>query len=73
MNLIIVFPNGQFLYDETSVYSFTVPASVIDGGVSFLQVALLAILGLVIVLSTALVAIVVKDRYPTLLKRSSKP
>jgi hypothetical protein len=67
------FPNGQFLYDETSVYSFTVPASVIDGGVSFLQVALLAILGLVIVLSTALVAIVVKDRYPNLLKRSSKP
>ena len=67
------FPNGQFLYDETSAFSFTVPASVIDGGVNILQVALLAILGLVVVLSTALVAILVKDRYPNLLKRTSKP
>ena len=67
------FPNGQFLYDETSDFSFTVPASVIDGGVNILQVALLAIIGLVIVLTTALVAILVKDRYPALLKRTSKP
>jgi hypothetical protein len=67
------FPNGQFLYDETSAFTFIVPASVIDGGVNILQVALLAILGLVIVLTTALVAIVVKDRYPQLLKRTSKP
>jgi len=67
------FPNGQFLYDETAPYSFVVPASVVDGGVNILQVALFAIVGLVLVLSTTLVTIVLKDRYPHWFKRSIKP
>ena len=67
------FPNGQFLYDETAPYSFAVPASVVDGGVNILQVALLAIVGLLIVLSTLLVVIVLKDRYPHWFRRVAKP
>ena len=67
------FPNGQFLYDETAPYSFAVPASVVGGGVNILQVALLAIVGLLIVLSTALVVIVLKDRYPQWFRRTIKP
>ena len=64
------FEGGQFLYDETSSYSFVVPGSVIDGAVNILQVALLTIGGLLTVLITVLIVIVLRDKYPRLLKKT---
>ena len=63
------FTDGQFLYDETAPYSFVVPGSVIDGAVNILQVALLAIGGLIVVLITILLVVVLKDRIPLLQKK----
>lgn len=63
------FEGGQFLYDETSPYSFVVPGSVLDGAVNILQLALLAIGGLISVLITILIVIVLKDRFPAFSKK----
>ena len=57
------FEGGQFLYDETSPFDFVVPASIVEGGVNFVQVALLVIGGMIALLITILIAVVVKDRY----------
>ncbi len=57
------FEGGQFLYDETSPFDFVVPASIVEGGVNFVQVALLGLGGMIALLITILIAVVVKDRY----------
>jgi hypothetical protein len=56
------FAGGQFLYDETSAYNFLVPASVIDGGISIIQVVLIVLGGLITLLISVLLFVVIKDR-----------
>ena len=59
------FENGQFLYDETAAYVFDVPASIVEGGVNFLQVTLLIISGSLFVLMSLFLGLLIKDKYFT--------
>jgi hypothetical protein len=57
------FENGQFLYDETSAFTFDVPASIVEGGVNIVQVALLIISGSLFVLLSIFLILMIKDKY----------
>jgi hypothetical protein len=57
------FENGQFLYDETSGVAFEVPASIVEGGVNILQLALLVISSGLFILMTIFLSIMIKDKY----------
>jgi len=57
------FDGGQFLYDETSIYEFVVPASVVEGSVNILQLALLIVSGGLFLLLIVFLGLLMKDRY----------
>jgi hypothetical protein len=63
------FEEGQFLYDETSTFTFEVPESIIEGGINVLQVVLIIISGGLFVLLLIFSYVLLKDRYDK--KRSS--
>jgi hypothetical protein len=65
------FDNGQFLYDETSAFTFDVPASIVEGGVNIVQIALLVITSSLFVLLVIFLTLLIKDKYVS--NRTSKP
>ena len=59
------FESGQFLYDETSAVAFEVPASIVEGGINILQLALLIISSGLFVLMTIFLVLMIKEKYFT--------
>jgi hypothetical protein len=56
------FENGQFLYDETAAYTFDVPASIVEGGINIIQLALLIISGGLFVLLLIFLIMILLDK-----------
>ena len=57
------FESGQYLYDETAPYEFIVPASIVAGGVSVVQVILIVITSGIFLLMATFLYFMIKDKY----------
>ena len=57
------FESGQYLYDETAPFEFIVPASIVAGGVSVVQVILIVITSGIFILMASFLAFMIKDKY----------
>ena len=67
------FENGQFLYDETAAYTFDVPASIVEGGINILQLALLIISGGLFVLLLIFLVVMILDKRKEKAVKSQSP